>query len=411
MKVAPVIAKDDPNEFLLRQDLLADFEERLANLAAVAAELKVPAPRYERIGTEVHRKAWEVAYSEVSQGTIEVAYEHIRLIEEPLRLPGGWDFVAVIDHDPAGNIIRRGPGQDSDLEAFRHAEPTCDYCGTERSRKQTIVCRDENGDLKRVGGSCVKKVLGGLPSLNSTLWNYWAEYCRVDDWYDEDASAVGGYGSYWSTPTVLAYAVACIRTFGYGNGQTNYPTKQRVKRLLNPAGADDYDTAWMKTVSVSIADYAEAKTVSDWLRNLDVAEEFETNMIIACGRQAVDPKNLGIVCYAPEAYRRAQADQRERELLAKVEALPRTSVVIGRQVITGTVTRAYTKDTDYGTQHKAIIKDDRGFTVCGTAPLYGLEPGDRLTFTATVEPSDGDITFGFYKRPAKAELLETAGAA
>src|SRR5690606_20471029 len=44
--------------------------------------------------------------------------------------------------------------------------------------------------------------------------------------------------------------------------------------------------------------------------------------------------------------------------------------------------------------------------VYGTVPaaIGGVERGERVAFTATVEASDDDETFGFFKRPTKAQL-------
>lgn len=113
------------------------------------------------------------------------------------------------------------------------------------------------------------------------------------------------------------------------------------------------------------------------------------------------------------------ARQQEKEETATVK-LPTPT---GAEVVTGTVVS--TKWVDgyaYGTSTlKMLVEDDRGFRVWGTVPSklgiavnddghrYHREvaKGDRVTFTATVEPSNDDAYFGFYKRPRKAEVLET----
>ncbi len=47
----------------------------------------------------------------------------------------------------------------------------------------------------------------------------------------------------------------------------------------------------------------------------------------------------------------------------------------------------------------------------GTVPLGldfgGPARGHRIAFTATVEASDDDASFGYFTRPAKARILET----
>lgn len=105
-------------------------------------------------------------------------------------------------------------------------------------------------------------------------------------------------------------------------------------------------------------------------------------------------------------------------------------VLEGKIEITGKVVSKKWQDSGFGPYSgslKILILDDRGFKVWGTAPksinditsywneetqTYRIDPmrdvdlGDRVTMTATVTRSDKDETFGFYKRPTKASILE-----
>ena len=69
--------------------------------------------------------------------------------------------------------------------------------------------------------------------------------------------------------------------------------------------------------------------------------------------------------------------------------------------------------------HKMMVKADTGYRVWVTVPasldgrssddgrdwIAGVEKGDRVRFTATLEQSDDDATFAFGKRPTGAELV------
>lgn len=116
------------------------------------------------------------------------------------------------------------------------------------------------------------------------------------------------------------------------------------------------------------------------------------------------------------------------EQAAQPEAAP---VVEGRIVLTGKVLSVKLHENEWGSSIKMVLLDDRGFKVWGTVPRqledwaytqvddetrycpksddwYGHAnylKGERVTFTATVTKSDKDETFGFYKRPVKAEVL------
>lgn len=139
---------------------------------------------------------------------------------------------------------------------------------------------------------------------------------------------------------------------------------------------------------------------------------------------------------AAQAAREARiAAEREAERLA-AEPCP-----TGRVVITGEIVSLRREESNFGYRAtmttKMLVKDDRGFKVWGTMPntladdlyyawyeaakaeageaftlqnfgsdyWFKSAKGSRITFTATVTPSDRDDRFGFAKRPTKAEVL------
>ncbi len=121
-----------------------------------------------------------------------------------------------------------------------------------------------------------------------------------------------------------------------------------------------------------------------------------------------------------------------RSIIADDET--KAPVVEGRIVVTGRiVSTRYVEPYAYGQRgtYKMRVRDDRGFTVYGSIPqtvcdaLYDefyagdrdprldgpavwseAAKGRRVTFTATVEASDDDEAFGFFKRPTKAALVD-----
>ena len=103
-------------------------------------------------------------------------------------------------------------------------------------------------------------------------------------------------------------------------------------------------------------------------------------------------------------------------------------VVAGRRVVTGKVVSTKSYDSQYGTAYKMLVEEEGGARVFGSIPgalwdeveflgayrkhawnetdgvmtkLVGME----VTFTATVEASDNDKSFGFFKRPDKASIV------
>lgn len=82
----------------------------------------------------------------------------------------------------------------------------------------------------------------------------------------------------------------------------------------------------------------------------------------------------------------------------------------GKHEVIGEVLTKKLQEGYYGNTLKMLVKDDKGFKVWVTLPssLSGVQKGDRVKFTATLEQSRNDETFGFGKRPTKAVVLEEA---
>lgn len=105
--------------------------------------------------------------------------------------------------------------------------------------------------------------------------------------------------------------------------------------------------------------------------------------------------------------RQLEADKVQSERDARDKAHREgEEVESGRQEITGVVLSLKEKYTDWGCVLKMLVQDDRGFRVWGTVPdSLGCVRGDRVKFVGTVQQSDNDTRFGFFKRPAKAVNL------
>lgn len=127
-------------------------------------------------------------------------------------------------------------------------------------------------------------------------------------------------------------------------------------------------------------------------------------------RMTLSDKQLDCIVPAIERQEKWKAERIERD-----ERMPdATPVIEGRITIEGEVLSAKLQDSDYGSTYKWLVIDDRGFKVWGTIPscifddnatLSSLR-GRRVSFTAAVTKSDRDESFGFYKRPTQAALLE-----
>ena len=100
----------------------------------------------------------------------------IKLEVPTLNLPGGWKFIARIDHEEFGNLIMSVPdsGFEGNLrEMFGKSQPsTCDHCHEVRRRTSTFVLLNDKGELKRVGKQCLRDYLPGGEQAVSKVLGY-----------------------------------------------------------------------------------------------------------------------------------------------------------------------------------------------------------------------------------------------
>lgn len=107
------------------------------------------------------------------------------------------------------------------------------------------------------------------------------------------------------------------------------------------------------------------------------------------------------------AIRAAIVRDAERTAQKAVEMEDAEPVPTGRIVVTGEVVSTKLQESYYSDTWKMLVRDDRGFKVWGSIPAaLDVERGTRVQFTATLEPSADDQFFGFFKRPAKASVLD-----
>lgn len=118
------------------------------------------------------------------------------------------------------------------------------------------------------------------------------------------------------------------------------------------------------------------------------------------GRPALTVKQLA-------AAKKSIAKDAERAAQRQAERDAAAPVVEGRETVTGEVISVKLIESQYGVTEKMLVKDTRGFKVWGPVPRsIEVERGDRVTFTATLEASNDDETFGFFKRPTKAGVVQ-----
>jgi hypothetical protein len=127
--------------------------ENFPSFEAHIAKLNKKVEKLQKKGFDVKPITIERGYAEVVKKFRDhVEYESIvfpvTMSYEPVKA-NGWEFIATLGHEEAGNIVSAVPGltTEGELAAYRTAKPACNHCGFSRKRNDTFVLRKvvENG--------------------------------------------------------------------------------------------------------------------------------------------------------------------------------------------------------------------------------------------------------------------------
>ncbi len=105
----------------------------------------------------------------------------------------------------------------------------------------------------------------------------------------------------------------------------------------------------------------------------------------------------------------AKTTEREAKRAAERAALEANGkpCPTGKHTVIGEIIKLDVSENAYGSREVMTVRTDDGYKIWGTQPtkLYDAMVGARVTFTATLEPSERDEFFGFFKRPTKPAVL------
>jgi len=297
---------------------------------------------------------------------------------------GEWTFLARLDWDAsAGLIVNSAPGIDRvDRSTLR--EGWCDHCKTARVRNNTYLVRsDVTGRQLQVGGTCLKDFLGWSASI---AWLDAPEESELGDW-----CGAGGVFEY-SAETVLAVAWAVVKAYGFRPSRMIDSTAQNVRTALYP-GRDKWTREFAAMIRPLAAEATErARELQAFLLSdaFGGDSDYVLNLKSLAGAQAVNPRYIGILASAPQAWARSQ----ERDLVRRAER-SRPSEWIGAEkdkiTFTGVIESLRWISTDFGSTALYMLRNAETGNIVkwfASRPALGEETGVMVTITGTVKKLD-----------------------
>lgn len=398
-------------EFKIPEPNLLRLAERVAALNKRAAKLGVAPVVLDSIGREetllycwadrAERLTPEHPEDRPSRVRVTIL---VRVTGETPKL-AGWAFLATLDHaSEAGVVLRVVPGAEVP-ESYRTALPLCDHCRTIRNRRETFVVRHEDGTLKQVGRDCLVDFLGGADPKVVAAWCELLGAFRADLGASEDEGWGGGGGgaAYFYLPEYLAMVAATIEKEGWVSrtaaraGAGGATADSALGWLIPPLGgwtAGDLK----RRPEVTDAHRDLATRAIDWTAGLREAKpalsDYEHNLVVVCGTQALTPKNAGIAASVIPAYKR----EVEREILGRRRAAAGAAFVgtIGaRAEFTVEVVNVIEYEGNFGVTRIHKMLDDAGNALVWFASRAGgLAQGRRYRIKATVKAHEDDAKWG-----------------
>jgi hypothetical protein len=294
---------------------------------------------------------------------------------------GEWTFLARLDWDAsAGLIINSAPGIERvERESLR--EGWCDHCQTARVRNNTYLVRsDVTGRQLQVGSTCLKDFLGWSASI---AWLDAPEESELGDW-------CGAGGAFeFSAETVLAVAWAVVKAYGFRRSQMTDSTSDAVRRALYP-GRARYDREFAETIRPLAAEATErAQELQGFLLSdaFTGDSDYVLNLKSLARATAVNPRYIGILASAPQAWARSQ----ERDLARRAkQAQPSEWIGAEKDKITftGVIESLRWISNDFGSTALYQLRDTQTGNIVkwfASRPALGEETGATVTIKGTVK--------------------------
>ena len=187
--------------------------------------------------------------------------------------------------------------------------------------------------------------------------------------------------------------------------------RYRDAQAKRAAAATERATARQRAERTAFTDWYEAANADgdlDWLTGTDWygVDDFLSDLAdrVNDGKM-LSERQLPWVPRKRARYAQRAAERAERDANA-------TEVPTGRQEVSGVILATKVEDSPYGFDRSVIkvLVDAGTYRLWGTLPaaIGYAGKGDRVKFTAKLEPKAGEVGFGFYSRPTKAAFVPPA---
>lgn len=336
------------------QDNFWKLEERLKLLQKKAKKLKCGAINYEVKGEEFVQHA---------DGTA-TCYMNVEISGEAPKL-NGWRFVGTLQHTESGNLLRSLPGSEIPQD-YREQAPFCSHCQKKRSRKDTYIVVNDEGQYRQVGKQCLKDFTGHESPQDAAAAAELvlaAQELSEEDPEDDYAPKMGKSASYISAQHYLAAVITAIKENGWKSRKDVMSGGEGLATCDIAANTlfSTYEPFHPTEEQLKEADKM-LKSVRQELMDKPNLDNFEWNMLTSIRGDYIPPRSFGIVATVAVRYMKSK----EKQAAYAKKVAESTSKYVGqpgerRMFPKLTVVSSFPKDNyPHGISYATNLVDEQG---------------------------------------------------
>ena len=313
-------------------------------------------------------------------------------LNKPMLGYEGWTFVGAHDFTPDGNAIA---AYRKDTEVPEPVDAHCDQCDATRNRERIYTLRDEGGETKQVGTSCLAVFLGIKPS---GLWALEYELEAGQD-YDPDSDEFRQSSS--GSQVYPAITLVSVALAASDDGK-EFVSKSAAGLNQKPTVVTVLDEFAVLREKLTDKNAKDARKIIRWVKSQPDDGDYISNLkaaLVSSGGEEkwVKTKHAALAVSAIGSYRRAMERELERDIretrkakeLKAYLAAPKEKI----QDVAATVQLVRHFETNYGYYPSAstmvVMIADSGHILKWTASSYQeFEEGARVNVSATVKENE-----------------------
>lgn len=278
-----------------------NLKDKIESLSRKAVKLGLSPIRFEVVGNHLEKQD-DVAF---------LVYEVI--VEGQSPLIEGWEVVGKIEPVNGQNIVKAFEELPT---RYRTADMVCEHCHINRYRIATYILKNEQGEYKQVGSTCLKDFTGH-PDAQAL-----AEFAQLIKELDEtvkefeDCEQGNGNPQYVKLDRFLGYVIAEVEKHGFVSRSKAIDGTATADLAIN-AMFDRYTNNKLPESYIQ-----KANVMINWLRNTFSQKsnptDYEHNMILICGEDYIKWDWIGYAASLVPLYQRENEVKAEGQFIGKV---------------------------------------------------------------------------------------------